>query len=639
MNDIQKLLLVAGLMTTAAAVVASDHDKTGSGNGKLSSGHYTSRSYFQSIGFFESGTYLYDALARPAMMGANKDECAWGTALRIVPFGGKLTDKGSRHMGEYFGINHKRTLVASDTLNPTMESLLVAGADIDSRHFNIRTSDLLFNSTIEFRPKQTVFGAGLDWKQGFVFHEDDSVRYWFELNAPVLHVKSKMNLKETINTQGTLIATTGLDASPTVANMVDAFKQTNWKYGKIDNSKKMDKTRLADLEFKLGYNGVLTDCCTYASYIGVIFPTGNKPKGEYMFEPVVGNGQHFGISWGSNIAYTLWCGDESKFGVRIDFDSRYLFKKAQYRSFDLIGKQWSRYMEMYASLTDAQTAATALAPFSGTSGINLMTRKVDVTPRLHVNINSAFIYEGCNFVAEGGWTFYARHAEKIRPNWTNGPVLKSIFGEGYMTSARTIRDPNTMTELEPNQLGLRVLGTGSTTQGKEYLNWTAASTGVAPNTNVAEKLYLLAAPTANEEQTFVPSAVPPLVPPTVAVIPFPVLGAGNLADPAAGDTLNIRVFNDPALATQYIQHFGEYPSDGANGQSNYDTLSIKVTDIDWESGAMPAVIANTIYGTIGYNWGDCCYPTILSVGAAWDFTYGNAAGNRWTVFGQLGVSF
>jgi len=596
-----KLLPAIGLLVTMG-IGASGNENTAISD--LAAGNETCKSYFQPIGYFESGTYLYNALVHQAMGVANKCTCAWSTVLRVVPFGGALTDTGRRLMGEYFGIQHKRKLVAGESDNNPILSGTLAVGDFDVTHFNIVTNNGAFQSTIEFNPQRTVFGVGLDWKQGFIFHEDNSVRYWFELNGPVLHVKSKMHLTESItNNGGGALAKTGLDGAPIVGTMTDAFKQSNWKYGKIDDSHKMEKTGLADLEFKVGYNGVLTDCCTCAPYLGVIFPTGNKPRGEYVFEPVVGNGKHYGISWGLNLAYTLWCGDESTFGLRVDGDSRYLFKEEMYRSFELLGfgKAWSRYMAMYKNLAEAQAAqagSTAASAYSGTSGINLMTRDVEVTPGLQVNINTAIIYEGCNVVAEGGWTFYSRHAEKIKPNWATGPVLKSRYGYGYLTKARTIRDPAIWIDTEPNTATVSVSAHAAP-------GWTGPQTLTPPN------------PPGSEQQQF---AVPPALTGVPTVVP--------------GDTLQVVTSNNPALP-QYIEHSGDY----APTQAAYEALVFLVNDIDWNSGAQPGVSANTIYGTIGYTRRDCCYPVIFSVGGAYDFTSGSAAADRWTVFGQLGVSF
>jgi hypothetical protein len=622
MKNMTRLLVVAGLVTTVSIVASDKGDSSTSGTGKYSAGHYTSRSYYGGIGFFESATYLYDALARPGLMARSCDECAWGTAIRIVPFGGKFTDKGARHMGEYFGLNHKSTLVATNEESPNVHGVLVSTGDLDISHFNMHAQTdqrEIFKSTISINPKQTVYGVGLDWKQGFMFHDDNSVRFFFELNAPIIHMKNKMHFTEVVTTPTPPMDTTtiGLDGAKMVATMTDAFKQANWTYGKIDESHKMDKTRLADLEFKLGYNGVLTDCCTLANYVGVIFPTGNHARGHYMFEPVVGNGQHWGVSVGADMAYTLWCGDDSKFGFRVDADARYLFKKHQYRSFDLVGKEWSRYQEMYATLAAAQAAAvggSAESAFTGTSGINLMTRKVDVTPRLHVNMNTALLYEGCSFVAEAGWTLYARQGEKIKPNWdltgVNAPSLKAQRGFGFISKARTIRDwygeqyaPLIVSGITGQSQDPLVPG------GVNFMPWFAqGGTGYVA--------------TAVDPLTFVAN--------TDAA---PVIGTP--ATTVLNQTLQMTAFlmSDPDQT--HTLYYAQYLA----GAANYPELCIKLEDIDWNSGAAPAIVANTIYGTVGYNYDCGCYPMIFSVGGAYDFAYGNAAANRWTVFGQLGVSF
>lgn len=609
MNDMKRLLLVAGVIMLSGPLMAEHHSG-------YSSGNHTNKTHFtDSIGFFQSGDGIYTSLFRGDSMTKRGDECARGTAIQVVPFGGRTSDHGSRELGRWFGLNHKDELTVAEKYDNGM----LVNADIDASHFNIQTNDNTFRSTFSFRPRQTFFGVGLDWKQALVFNDDNSARWWAEISAPIVHVKNTMHLKEKDTTLGTPVVTSataqGLDRSTTrPADMVAAFSQEGWKYGKIaswdgkhGHHKHEGKWGLADLELKLGYNSVLTDCATLSSYVGVVFPTGTKEKAEFVFEPVVGS-KHFGIEWGSQLSFSIWNWDESNVSMKWDLNSRYMFSHKTLRSFDLVGKPWSRYMEMYENFAAVEAAAASADLYSGTSGINLMTRKVDVTPRLQINNNVAMVYEGCNFLAEAGWTFYARQDEKITPNWvTEGPVLKSQRGMGYMTKARTIRDPFTVSD--------EVL---TATEGSITVWQDTSGTGFAPipfeqwtdaTTNVVN--FVGRRDPANTNTL------------TTDTAEWMEAGGTVLTD---GDYLE---------RTFVLKVYGDL----APTQTNYDLVKITKEDVDWESGAHEAVLSSKLYGTLGYNWGDTCYPTIITVGGAYDFAYGNSAMQRWTVFGKLGMSF
>ena len=63
----------------------------------------------------------------------------------------------------------------------------------------------------------------------------------------------------------------------------------------------------------------------------------------------------------------------------------YLFSKKQIRSFDVEGRPWSRYIDVYQSMTQADEAAALggeAGTFLSTPGINVFTRPVNVTPGL-----------------------------------------------------------------------------------------------------------------------------------------------------------------------------------------------------------------------------------------------------------------
>lgn len=399
-------------------------------------GHITNKSVYIDIGFGASGTYLHENFFRNDRM--NMADEGWGGAFQAVFFGGKTSDNGKNGLGRRFGLNHKRCMVAAEGTDADMITNGI-NRDVDVQHFNIATNDGNFQSTFCFCPEQKFAGALLSWKQAIFCHDDGEARWWFEINAPIVHVNNNMNLTETITNPGggartdDGVVVTGLDNSPVVGSMKDAFKQSNWKYGKIDGCR--EHTELANLEVKLGYNEIRGGCCNLSSYIGFAAKTTACRTAQYVFEPVVGQ-EHWAFMWGSNFDLEICEWENSSLGVHFAMDSRWWFERAEKRSFDLIGKPWGRYMEMYANVEDA--TANVNSVLGGTSGINLMTRDVCVTPGYQINCNMALTYTGCRFTAEAGHTFYARSAEKVAPNWVTGPALKDAGGDGQTNIARTI---------------------------------------------------------------------------------------------------------------------------------------------------------------------------------------------------------
>lgn len=502
MNDMKRLLLAVGVAFLATSAMGrrdcgdcksdckSDCDCTPCTD-KCTAGFYTNKTYFADrIGPWQSGAYMHEVFFCNKRMW--KAEDGWGGAFQIVPFGGKTTKKGSKELAEWFGLNHKWSLVATLASNPTIPDLIATGGDLDATHFNISqvatTGTAAFSSTISFCPQQKRAGVVLDWKQALWRNTDDTVRVWGEINCPIVWTSNCMRFKEVAaagnNINLPVVAPlTYLDDATPVLTMEQAFNQPTWKYGKMcpcpkncnknctttattttttcttncapcgdkkgcDNCR-MKRTGVADLELKLGYNTVMSECCVFDSYVGVVFPTGNKPHACCVFEPINGNGKHWGLMIGSDIAYEVGHWDCAAFKVRMDIDCRYLFKHDEMRSFDLVGKPWSRYQAMFVDSTQAAAAAAVGGnPQVGTSGINIMTRCVKVKPHFQLNWNTGFMYQGECFLGEVGLTCYARQNEEICPNWTNTlPALKAYvapdFATDVLTTTRTIRDRNT----------------------------------------------------------------------------------------------------------------------------------------------------------------------------------------------------
>ena len=373
-----------------------------------------------------------------------------GGAFEIVPFGGKTTEEGRSQLSRYFlppgcttnflRVKEFNLVTAnSDDGNPLK--------DLEARHFNIRTVEETFASTITFCPEQSVVGVGLCFKQTLSAKCDGTPGFWIELSVPIMRVTNNLHLTESIeNDGGGPVEEIGLDNSPRVGSMIDALNQTNWHFGKIPE-KCQSETGVADVELLFGYNSFNCDTYTMASFGTLVIPTGNHIKAKTLFEPVVGNNRHFGISLGSSFAYQLWCRGRHTVHICLDNNTRYLFSNLQTRSFDLIGKPWSRYMETYKGSEEAAQALREVNPNIGTSGINVFTRCVRVSPHLSGNFNTGIVItrnsDCASWLLEGGYNLFVRQAEVLDfecSNEISAASLKSVTGSGNTTIARTIKN-------------------------------------------------------------------------------------------------------------------------------------------------------------------------------------------------------
>ncbi len=414
----------------------------------------TSKSFLSVRPFFEAASPPKIALVRKEMQELRTNN---GSLFQIVPFGGRTTD--AEGLAWYFGPSCKRVLTVSgdpDT-NP----------DIIAQNLGIYTEDEgTFESTFCLSPRQTFAGLGLNYRTHFGC-QDENKGFFIDVTLPVYYVKNLMNLEERVTNNGG-----GSANADGPANVEQAFKQCSWQGGRIDDCNDTTETGVSELDLQLGY-GWGREQAHMHSYAGIIIPTGNKVRGQKMFEPIIGWNHNTAFHFGTSLGIEIWkdeCKDRTLW-YELAIDSRYFFENTQCRSFDLKCKPWSRYMQVYANLAQAQEAADLCASIDpadqqaglvlGTPGVNILTQPVKVRPRFQRTYNTAFALDLQCWTLEGGYNFFTRDAEcvKLACPWeqlvgitterqddgtyiaVDGPALKALQGCGYTNSVQTINDP------------------------------------------------------------------------------------------------------------------------------------------------------------------------------------------------------
>lgn len=201
------------------------------------------------------------------------------------------------------------------------------------------------------------------------------------------------------------------------------------------------KIGLGDIQAVLGYNFVLRPWSHFGAGIRVVAPTGNKPKGEYLFEPIIGNGHHWELGtqlWGH---YSFWIAEnEEKYWMAYFLANiTHMFNANQCRVFDLCCKPNSRYMlaqkmtptvqnlqatEMAGSLVNLETPNAQFANiFSPVA--NLTKRNVHVNVPIQLDMVGMITYAHRNLSVDFGYNFWYRSCEKITQTCCDKTVLNN----------------------------------------------------------------------------------------------------------------------------------------------------------------------------------------------------------------------
>jgi hypothetical protein len=344
-------------------------------------------------------------------------------SLRL--YGARSTN--SKSLGNYFGpFDKEKYVVKEDNTDAAVND---GSQDIMSYNFNLVTVNGDFHSELTFKPRWSKVGIEL----GGFFQRCPN--YWVSFSAPIEQVKTDMNFKEEVISSGSGaigdLNTFTIESVLPVGTMKDAFKQSALRYGKIDGSQK--KTRLAHIQCTVGYNKWRSKKGYAQPYCGITVPTGNKPKGIYMFEPIVGNNRHFALFAGMHFGKKWWETDESLLFMSGSCQTLYRAPNTQVRSFDPGGKPWGRYLTLFNSETDR-------AADTHRWGVDHFTKTVKVRPHFTNTLNLYLHALLRKFTLHIGYHGIVQSAETVtlKDSWSDPAIVGILANDNKVNPARGI---------------------------------------------------------------------------------------------------------------------------------------------------------------------------------------------------------
>lgn len=366
------------------------------------------------------------------------------------------------------------------TSNGDCATIKVSGSHVANRgardwladYFGLPTD---FESCITIKPEVTNYIFELNLWLGFDNWCWEGT--YLSLHVPIVRTKWCLNACETVTNKGSLGYDAGYFDEKAVAfsdlnTKATTFLEGNYKLDSIGlkaltTSKWspccLDETGLAELRAEFGWNFWQCEDYHVGLNLRVAIPTGTRPDGCHLFEPIVGNGHHFELGAGLSTHVILWrdCECDRYFGFYLDAYATHLFKTNQCRNFDLCGKPNSRYalaMKLGATnpageLKGNPAAATAdpdgfVGPTSGYTDstyqfqdqfcpvANLTKSKVDVSVGVQGEFTALFDFTSCGFSWDVGYNLWARGCEKIEEDCKCPPTLKpntwALKGDGHV---------------------------------------------------------------------------------------------------------------------------------------------------------------------------------------------------------------
>lgn len=236
------------------------------------------------------------------------------------------------------------------------DTITVSGSQVPTRDTNQLLADYFglsptFLSNVQLHPKLKNGFIDFDFYVGWKC-------FYLRVHAPVNWARSSIDIEEFISNDGSnapfppLYMDTGAVVAP-VKSFTQAIRggftfgdmTEPLRAGKI-SACTLSKVHVADVHLTAGWNFVNREHGHVGFDLLLVIPTGNRPTGEFLFEPIVGNGHHWEAGAGFTGHLVVWeYGADRSIAIYTVLNMTHLCRARQRRSFDLCTNGFgSRYI-------------------------------------------------------------------------------------------------------------------------------------------------------------------------------------------------------------------------------------------------------------------------------------------------------
>ncbi len=341
-------------------------------------------------------------LIRPASYNIAMNEQLWHNfvyhkcgptygAFQLIPFYQRSHARSK--VARYFLINRKNDLLVAGDNSSTD---LVLDRDIRAEWLNLPSD---FSGKFSICPEQRQMGATFMYNQDLkTFLDVPFLKDWsVGIEVPFIMVENNLHLTECDLSS----TTTELNRQP---NIISALNQRDWCYGKWSPIAQ-NRIRLEKIKFTGGRSLMHRDYFQLASSLSLTVPLSQKQDPEFIFDPYVGLDRHVGIGGAVHMQVLLNRHPERiALSFYLNLEGNFLVRNKQFRTYDLKGKPFSRYM----NYTRKNSAPGDVIP-----GVNLLTLESVVRPYGIFDFSFGWRINTAPFEFEIGYDLYGFGGEKV----------------------------------------------------------------------------------------------------------------------------------------------------------------------------------------------------------------------------------
>ena len=382
----------------------------------------------------------------------------FGGCMQVTPFY-RVSTNGTE-IGKYFGWSNNNTI----SIDPALTGKHFSSFELIHNPNDL--SSLYLRGTIELSPKQKIYGIHINYLQE-IFKN-----FYFNAIIPVVHVSNSMKpkvndiLKATIdgNRKGILHYFSG-----EISQEDNPSKQEALHYAKISGYR--SKTGIADLELLLSYKFTRDENYYLRPMVSVVLPTGNRTNGEYLFEPVLGNGKQWGVGCGIDAMFTLYDKNYTKIDLTCAYNIKHFVSNTQKRTIgfrsDGLNKvyAWSQYRML------GEDGIAGVFPAA-----NVLTRDVKVRQGILFDCDINFNVYHNNWLFNLGYNYFSRSDESVSvKSWDDDKYARAAWD--YKTTSPFLISNCQEGAIQKSMLNVAAAATPASITHKIYgiLSYTFAS--------------------------------------------------------------------------------------------------------------------------------------------------------------------
>ena len=334
----------------------------------------------------------------------------FGTNFQVVPF--YQESLNGTDLGKYFGVKNKISFnLHSGQEGDVRGTYIIHDATTAAGNVNL--------ATIEIYPHQKATGIRFDYFQNL---ERVMENLYLKVAIPIIFLKNTMNLKIK---EGTAKDTfldyfkgkidIDFDSAGIISGQAHNSAQESLTHAKIPHDYDYTAVDVADIDIIFGYNVLNNNRYKASINLGFSFPTGEEPSGFYVFESIVGGGNHWSLNAGINSNATMWKHKSKNLKLNFALNYKYLFQSTEKRTLKLKGLPYSQYY-LIGKIGNIRNQ-TKFIPAA-----NILTRNINVTPGSQIDTILGFSYNHSGLIIDVGYNFFWKNKESVssKDHWFDG---------------------------------------------------------------------------------------------------------------------------------------------------------------------------------------------------------------------------